>query len=99
MARTLLKSFIALMVMAGVALLAGCGSNSSDSVEIGASTIVVGKVTNPTSAKAGGSLIALAAGDPIDVYVEGSTPLITARVGEDGTQLTQPSRWLGTARR
>jgi len=84
MAKSILKSFIALMLLFGVAFLGGCGGNSSQSLEVGATTIVVGKVLNPTAVKAG-AVVPLLAGDPIDVYVDGSDPLITTRVGADGT--------------
>jgi hypothetical protein len=84
MTRSILKSFIALMVVATAALVGGCGSNSSESVEVGQSTIVIGKVLNPTAMKAG-DVIPMAAGDPIEVYVDGSSPLITTRVAADGT--------------
>lgn len=84
MTRSILKSFIALIVVATAAFVGGCGSNSPDSVEVGESSVVIGKVLNVTAMKAG-DIVPLAAGDPIDVYVEGSNPLITTRVAADGT--------------
>lgn len=70
----------------GVLFLAGCGGGGGgDSPSATTkSAVVIGKLAAPKAANAGGAIVALAAGDPIEVHVQ-SDPEIKATVGEDGT--------------
>lgn len=85
------KSFQAVVVaMAaafGIAVLGGCGgggggSTTVDATPVAKTVVVVGKVEAPKALKA--AALTLAAGDPIDVYVQ-SDPEIKTTVAADGT--------------
>ena len=73
--KTLRTSFALLLAACGLLLVAGCGSSSSSQER---SSIVVGKVLTDAT------VAAKAAGDPIDVFVDGF-PEITTRVAADGS--------------
>lgn len=64
--------------------LAGCGGSSSSPESVPKTAVVIGKVAATSAAKTADGAALLAAGDPIDVFVE-SEPDIKATVGTDGT--------------
>ena len=84
------KSFQAtlgvMLAALGVFFLAACGGGSSgpEATTVAKTAVVVGKVSLPTTAKAGEPMATLAEGDPIQVTVQGSDPLITTTVDADG---------------
>lgn len=82
--RSIRSSLAILLAACGVLFLAGCGGGGGGSSTTTKSAIVIGKVATQAALKAGGGLVALAAGDPIDVHVE-SDPDIKTTVGDDGS--------------
>jgi hypothetical protein len=81
-----LHSMLAVLVAAcAVPFLGGCGGGGGgDSATTTKSAILIGNVAASTVAKAGSGLVALAAGDPIDVHVQ-TDPSIKTTVGTDGS--------------
>ncbi|MCM2328537.1 MAG: carboxypeptidase-like regulatory domain-containing protein [Lysobacter sp.] len=82
-----LQSILAIIAAAcGVLFLAGCGGGGGGGSTVTATktAIVIGKLTTKSTAKAGGGIVLVAAGDPIEVHVE-SEPDIRTTVGADGS--------------
>jgi len=85
------KSFQAtlgvMLASLGIFFLAACGGGSSgtQAPATAKTAVVIGKVSLPTTAKAGEPMATLAEGDPIQVTVQDSDPLITTTVGADGS--------------
>lgn len=84
------KSFQAtlgvMLASLGVFFLAACGGGSSgpEATPVAKTAVVVGKVSLPTTAKAGEPMAALAEHDLIQVSVKDSDPLIATTVDTDG---------------
>lgn len=84
--RSFTSAFAVLVAACGVLFLAGCGGGGGggSSSTTAKSAVVIGKVAAPKAASSSEAIVALAAGDPIEVHVQ-SEPDIKTTVGDDGT--------------